>query len=208
MIVKHLRYEARLNKKDEALAMQNKVSAEQTVKKIEALYGPFSDKEIEHYRKKLTKDGAPVINPLQKQLIGYLYDKDFGDPITLSAIKNQTDYIKLIIAGKRILLGSGMVILPYIISSKVLRTASRKLISKRDMVRIESSALYAQLKAKYNNEKIMVKIMEFIGTIVSSSFEMIDWDEVNDCPTSLDGEKVPMINDIINEELMFFISTI
>jgi hypothetical protein len=76
------------------------------------------------------------------------------------------------------------------------------------MVRIESSALYAQLKAKYNNEKIMVKIMEFIGTIVSSSFEMIDWDEANDCPASLDGEKVPMINDIINEELMFFISTI
>ena len=208
MVVKHLRYEARLNKKDEALAMQNKVSAEQTVNKIEALYGPFSEEEIEHYRKKLTKDGAPVINPLQRQLIGYLYDKEFGDPVTLNAIKNQTDYIKLIIAGKRILLKSGMVILPYIISSKVLRTASRKLISKKDMVRIENSALYAQIRQKYNNEKIEQKIWEFIGTIISSSFEIIDWDEINNCPTKWDGVKVPMINDIINEELMFFISTI
>ena len=68
------RYEARLNKKDEALHMQNKTSAEQTVRKIEALYGPFSEAEIEHYRRKLTKDGASVINDFQKQLIGYMYD--------------------------------------------------------------------------------------------------------------------------------------
>ena len=92
------RYEARLNKKDEALHLQNKVSAEQTVNKIEALYGPFSEAEIEHYRKKLTRDGAPMINEFQRQLVGYMYDKDFGDPITMNAIHNQTDYIKLIIA--------------------------------------------------------------------------------------------------------------
>lgn len=208
MVVKHLRYEARLNKKDEALALQNKVAAEQTVKKIEALYGPFSNEEIEHYRKKLTKDGAPVINPLQGQLIGYLYDKDFGDPVTLNAIKNQTEYIKLMIAGKRILSRSGMVILPYIISSKVLRTASRKLIPKRDMIRMENSDLYSQIKQKYNNEKIEQKIKEFIGIIISSSFEIIDWDEKTNAPTRWDGEIVPMINDIINEELMLFIAYI
>lgn len=202
------RYEARLNKKDEALAMQNKVAAEQTVNKIEALYGPFSNEEIEYYRHKLTKDGSPVINSLQRQLIGYLFYKDFGDPITLNAIRNQTDYIKLIIAGKRILLKSGMTILPYIISSKVLRVASRKIISKKDTIRIENSALYDQIRAKYNNPKIEQKIWEFIGTIVSSSFEIIDWDENTKSPSPYDGIKVPIINDIINEELMFFISNI
>lgn len=202
------RYEARLNKKDEALALQNKVAAEQTVNKIEILYGPFSEAEIEHYKKKLTKDGAPVINPLQKQLIGYLYDKEFGDPITINAIKNQTDYIKLIIAGKRILLKSGMTILPYIISSRVLRTASRKIINKKDMIRIENSALYEQIKMKYGNPKIEQKIWEFIGGIISSSFEIIDWDEENMRPSQYDGIRVPMINDIVNEELMFFISSI
>ena len=113
------RYEARLNKKDEAIALQNKVSAEQTVRKIEAQYGPFSDEEVEHYRRKLIKGGAPVINSFQKQLIGYMFDKEFGDPITMNAIPNQTDYIKLIIAAKRILLKSGMIILPYIISGRI-----------------------------------------------------------------------------------------
>ena len=201
------RYEASLNKKDEALALQNKVAAEQTVKKIEALYGPFTNAEIEHYRKKLTRDGSPVINSLQRQLVGYLFDKDFGDPITLNAIKNQTDYIKLIIAAKRILLKSGMTILPYIISSKVLRTASRKIISKKDMVRIESSTLYSQVKCKYRNPKIEQRIWEFISTVVSSSYEIIECDEFGK-PTEYDGIKVPMILDIAYEELMFFICNI
>lgn len=202
------RYEARLNKKDEALSLQNKVSAEQTIYKIDALYGPFSETEIEHYRKKLTRDGAPVINEFQRQLVGYMYDKDFGDPITMSAIHNQTDYIKLIIAAKRILLNSGMVILPYIISGRILRLATRKIISKKDMIAIETDPLYEQLKLKYNNPKIEEKIKEFIGAVMSSSFEIIDWDNENNCPTPWDGKIVPMINDVIKQELMFFITSI
>ena len=201
------RFEARLNKKDEALAMQNKVAAEQTVLKIEALYGPFTDAEIEFYRRALTKNGAPIINQLQKQLVGYLFDKEFGDPVTLNAIKNGTDYIKLIIAAKRILLKSGMTILPYIISSKVLRTASRKIISKKDMCRIETSNLYEQIKNKYRNPKIEQRIWEFISTIVSSTFEIIDCDQ-NGNPLEYNGIKVPIILDIVYEELMFFICNI
>lgn len=202
------RYEARLNKRDESLAMMNKVAAEQTVNNIDHMYGPFSPEEIEHYRKRLTRDGSPVINQLQCQLVGYLYDKDFGDPITMKAIKNQTDYIKLVIAAKRILLKSGMTILPYIISSKVLRTASRKIISKKDMIRIENSSLYEQIRLKYNNPKVEQKIWELIGIIISSTFEIIDWDEVNNKPGEFDGIRIPIINDLINEELMFFISNI
>ena len=185
-----------------------KVSAEQTVSKIEALYGPFNEAEIEHYRRKLTKDGAPAINEFQRQLIGYMYDKDFGDPITLLAIHNQTDYIKLIIAAKRILLNAGMVILPYIISGRILRIATRKIISKKDMVAIETSPLYEQLKQKYNNPKIEQKIYEFIGAVMSSSFEIIDWDNEAEKPSDWDGKYVPMINDVIKEELMFFITLI
>ena len=202
------RYEARLNKKDGALSLQNKASAEQTVNKIEALYGPFNNDEIEHFRSKLSRDGAPVINEFQKQLIGYMYYKDFGDPITLNAIHNQTDYIKLIIAAKRILLGSGMVILPYIISGRILRIATRKIINKKDMIAIETDPLYGQLKMKYNNPKIEQKIHEFIGAVMSSSFEIIDWDNDNNCPSPWDGKYVPMINDILKQELLFFITSI
>ena len=101
-----------------------------------------------------------------------------------------------------------MTILPYVISSKVIRTASRKIVNKRDQLRIEKSTLYEQIQQKYKNPKIEQKILEFIGVIVSSQFEIIDWDEENGCPTQYDGIKVPMIIDILTEELLFFISFI
>ena len=201
------RFEARINKKDEALFLQTKVAAMQAVKKIETLYGPFSENEILHYKKKLTKDGRPVINPFQKQMIGYLFFKEFGNPASINTI-NQTDYIKLIIAGKRLLLHSGMVILPYIISSRVTRTATRKNVNKKELVRLESSELYNQAKAKYNNPKIEQRILEIIGKVISSSFEIIDYDTDRDCPSELDGLALPINNDIVDEELIFFICMI
>ena len=100
-----------------------------------------------------------------------------------------------------------MTILPYIISSKVLRTASRKIISKKDMCRIETSNLYEQIKNKYRNPKIEQRIWEFISTIVSSTFEIIDCDQ-NGNPLEYNGIKVPIILDIVYEELMFFICNI
>ena len=201
------RFEARINKKDEALFLQTKVAAMQAVKKIETLYGPFSENEILHYKKKLTKDGRPVINPFQKQMIGYLFFKEFGNPASINTI-NQTDYIKLIIAGKRLLLHSGMVILPYIISSRVTRTATRKNVNKKELVRLESSELYNQAKAKYNNPKIEQRILEIIGKVISSSFEIIDYDTDRNCPSELDGLALPINNDIVDEELIFFICMI
>ena len=73
------RYEAHLTKKDEALALQNKVAAEQTVRNIVDRYGPISDDEIAFYRKRLTLDGQPIINGLQMSLVGYCFYKDFGE---------------------------------------------------------------------------------------------------------------------------------
>jgi hypothetical protein len=202
------RYEARLNKKDEALLLQNKVAAEMAVKKVEEFWGPFTDAEIEHYRKRLTKDGSPAINPFQQQFVKYLYDKDFGDPITLNAIKNQTDYIKLIIAGKRYFIQTGRVSLAYILSSRVIRTPSRKILSRKDVMRIENNDLYAQIKHKYNNENVEQKIWEFIGVVMSSQFEIIDFDPEKGCPTKIDGETLPIINDLVNEDLQKFIAEI
>ena len=202
------RFEANLLKRNEALAMQNRVAAEETVARIEALYGPFTPEEMEHYRKKLTKDGQPIMNPLQFKLVNYLYARYFGDPVTINAIKNQSDYIKLIIAAKRILSNSGMVILPYIFSSKVLSIASRKIIPKNDQIAIQNAELYNQLVNKYKNPKIIQKIWEFIGPIVSSQFEIIEFDNETKQPTDIDGRIVPMVNTLLNEELMYFIAMI
>lgn len=202
------RFEARLIKRDSGLYLQNKVSAEQCTYYVEQMFGPFEQDEIDHYKKKLTQDGAPVIHELQKQLVGYLYYSLLDDPITFNAIHNQTDYIKLIIGGKRKLLSLDMRILPYVISSKVIRTASRKIIGKKEYIRFTNSPLFQEIQAKYNNEKVIQKVWELIGTVASSDFEIIDWDTTNHCPGMFDGCKLPMINDMINEELLMFIARI
>lgn len=202
------RYEANLNKKDEALAMQNKIAAEQTVNRIKMVWGPFDDKEIEHYRKTLTKNGSPLIHPLQKQFVKYLYARDFGDPETIKSIRNQTDYIILLIAAKRKLINAGLTLLPYIISSRVTNMTNRKMISKRDTVRIQNSNLYNQIVSKYNNPKLEQDIFEFIGSVISSSFEIIDWDNDKNAPKEYDGVKLPMHSDVIIEEMLFFILNI
>lgn len=198
------KYEARLNKKDEALSLQNKVAAEQAVKKIEAIYGPFSDAEVEHYKKALTKNGSQIINRLTNQMLGYVFYKELGDPVTWKNIPSSTDYVKLLIAAKRILLKTGMVILPYVISSRVDRLSSRKVISKSNTIEIKNAALFQQFQEKYNNPKVQQQWFELLGTVKSSSFEIIDWDEENNCPSMYDGKMVPMIDDIIDEEMLVY----
>lgn len=193
-----------MNKKDEALYLQNKVAAEQSCKSIESLYGPFSDEEIEHYRRALTKNGGQIINPLQNELIGYLYYKDMGDPITWNSLPNHTTYIKLMISAKRMLLNSGMVILPYIISSKVKRVSTRKVMSKGDMNEIVNDPLYQNFLNKYKDENVRNGFLEFVAQIKSSQFEIIDWDTKNNCPSEYDGKIAPIINYIINEEMLMY----
>ena len=200
------RYESRLAKRDEALAIQNKTSAEQTVRRIVEKYGPIDDTEILHYKKKLTLDGMPLMNYFQMQLVGYLYYKDFGYPTTFMGIHNATDYIKLIICGKRMLQQAGLVILPYIISSKIIRVATRKSISRKDISKYKKSVLYEQICQKYTSDKVRDKVWELIGTVASSQFEIIDFKDGK--ATQYDGITLPMIQDIIYEEMMFFVVNI
>lgn len=201
------RFEARLNKKDESLFLQNKVLCEQTIKTIELRYGPFDEEEIMHYKKRLTQNNKPVINSYQFKMVCYLFFKDFGDQISVNSI-NQIDYIKLLIAAKRILTKSGLIILPYIISSKVVRVATRKNVNKRELTKIQASPTFQQIKTKYNNPKIEQKILELIGQTISSSFEIIEYNIEEHKPDVKDGISVPMNNDLLNEELLFFINMI
>ena len=85
---------------------------------------------------------------------------------------------------------------------------NRKMISKGDTVRIQNSNLYNQIVTKYSNPKLEQDIFEFIGSVISSSFEIIDWDNDSNSPKEYDGVKLPMHTDIIIEEMLFFILNI
>ena len=116
---------------------------------------------------------------------------------------NLDDYIVLIIAAKRILEASGMVLLPYIVSSKVVRLASRKNVNKKELTKLESSPLWDKIKEKYRNEKIEKHILSIVAVILSSEFEIIDPED-----EELNGQKISIIPELICEEILMYVSLI
>ena len=169
---------------------------------IKLMYGPFDQDEIEFYKSRLSDSGKCTVNSFQRDLIFNLFFKFFGDVMALNSI-NLDDYVTLIIAAKRILEASGMVLLPYIISSKVIRLASRKNINKKELTKLEMSPLWAQIKDKYRNEKIEKHILSIIAVILSSEFEIIEPEDME-----LNGQRISVVSELICEEVLMYISLI
>ena len=93
-----------------------------------------------------------------------------------------------------------MVILPYIISSKVVRIPNKKNINKKEFLKIESDPLWQQIRLKYRNPKIEQEILGQIAIILSSEFKIIDYYD-----KELDGKKVEIISDIVVQEYLLYI---
>ena len=96
-----------------------------------------------------------------------------------------------------------MVLLPYIVSSKVIRLASRKNVNKKELTKLELSPLWEEIKIKYQNEKIEKHILSIIAVILSSEFEIISY-ECDD----LDGRPISILPELICEEILMYISLI
>lgn len=196
------KFESYLTKQDEALYLQNKVNCEATMKYLEGIYGPFDQNEIEFYIRELASDNKVVINSFQKELVFNLFYKYFGDPMSIKAI-NRDDYIKLVIIAKKLLQANNMIILPYIISSKINRLVLRKNINKKESTKLESSPYYPYIINKYKNEKIEKQILSIIATILSSEFKIVDYEEVE-----IHGKIVEVSPEMISEEVLMYISLI
>lgn len=196
------KFESFLQKSDEALLIQNQTAADDAMNQIRLMYGPFESEEIQYYKHRLSDGAKCTVNSFQRDLIFNLFYKYFSDPNSINAI-NLDDYVTLIIAARRILEASGMVLLPYIVSSKVVRLASRKNINKKELTKLESSPLWSMIKNKYRNEKIEKHILSIIAIILSSEFEIIDPEDLE-----LDGQRIAVIPELICEEILMYISLI
>lgn len=195
------KFESFLTKEDESLYLQKVVSEKDAMSRIELTYGPFDPEEIKHYRYALSDGVKCPVNAFQQELIFNIFYKDFGDPQAINAI-NLDDYIKLIIAARKILLQNNLVMLPYIISSKVTRLSSRKSINRKELTRIEASPLYKLVVDKYKDESIIKKILSILGTILSSEFTLIDYGG------QYDGKKINVIPELIGEEILMYVMLI
>lgn len=194
------KFEAHLAKIDEAMVIQTGTNCDQTIKKIESLYGPFDENEIKFYMYELSKDGKCIKNQFQFNLISYLFLKEFKD---IQAVKLVTyrQYVIMMLAAKRYLISAGQSLLPYIIGGRVEKITSRKTVNKKILQKIEFSELYPKIVAKYNNKKIQEEIIfKIISQILASEFRNIDYWNQN-----LNGVKIQCIPEKISEEVLQYV---
>ena len=193
------KYESYQMKADEGIVILNAAACKDAMAQIEMQFDPISEDEIRYYKKRLSDGCRCSVQPFQKDLLFSLFVKYFGDFQVMNDI-NLDDYIKLIIIAKRILIRSGMRMLSHIISSKIIRLASRKSINKKEMTKLEMSPLWKVVQEKYKSEKIEKYILGIIAQILCSDFEVIDYDD-----DYIDGRKIDMVPEIICEEVLQFV---
>lgn len=191
------KFEANLIKQNEAIAIQNKVNCRETVSSIDTLFGPFDEAEIEFYRNNLKNETGNVINNFQRQLIFNLFYKYFGDTVSIYSIDSAADYIKMMLAAKKILSNNFMVIMPYIISGKVEKLVTRKTINKKEEAKLKTSPYYPLIVETYRSERIIQQILSNIATVISSNFRIIDYHN-----PSIHGKMIDTIPDIVMEEML------
>lgn len=194
------KYESYMIRNNEADWLQTQVNMKMTMDIIINQYGKVSQEEIEFYKFELSKGGKPVLNNFQMKLISLMFNKKFGDTISIKNI-NQEQYITLMVIAKRILLSQGMILLPYIISGRITRLITRNSINKRETTKLETSELYPMIQKKYNYEqKTMDMVLSTVATILSSDFEIVDYNKPN-----LNGCKIILNSDILIDEILNFI---
>ena len=196
------KFESYTTKADSSLAMQLQIGAEESMDLIRMKYGPFDKEEINFFKRRLADDGIVKVNSLQKMLVFNLFYKYFGDLESTNCI-NLDDYITLILAARRILEENGMYLLGAIVSSRVVRLATRKSVNKKEMTKLENSELYETIKNKYKNEKIIKQILSIIAALLSSDFEYIDYQD-----PEINGKNIIVTSEIASEEVLMYVSMI
>lgn len=196
------KFESYTSKADSALSQQLNIAAEEAMQLIRMAYGPFEKEEINFFKRRLAEDGEIKINALQKMLAFNLFYKYFQDTQTVKCISID-DYITVILAARKILEENGMYLLGAIVSSKVIRLATRKSINKKEMTKIINGELYETIKNKYRNDKIIKQILSIIAVLLSSDFEYIDYQNPD-----IDGKSITVTSEIISEEVPMYVSMI
>ena len=196
------KYESFTAKTNEGLFLLNKCAAEDTLNKIEIMYGPFSDDEINFYMKRLENEKGNVINEFQKTLVFNLFYKYFGDSQSINNI-NKIGYIKLVIAASRLLKAYNLIIMPYIVSGKIIRLQHKKNKKKKEQLKLESTPYFQAIRERYKSEKIEQYLVELMATIVASKFQIIDYED-----PSIDGQIKEFTSDIIYNELAMYVMLI
>jgi hypothetical protein len=194
------KFEAYMIKKNEAEAAQYKVNSDDAMKIIDERFGPFNEHEIEFYIKELTKDGSSVKSGgLQYTIISFIFVGIFGDMASIRYV-NEVQYVKLIIAAKKLMNNYGIFTLAEIVGGKTKHGIARKSISKTMITRLKMSEKYPRILGIYKNEDIIESsLFSLIAQSIASDFTYISYYDQN-----INGQPIVVDKDIICEEFMNF----
>ena len=192
------KYEANMIKTSEALYLQSKINCKMTTKKIESIWGEIGDKEIKYFINHLKNENGEIVNGFQKKLIFNLFYEYYGDTESIKD-NNITSYVKFMLNGKKMLIQYNMSFLPYILSSKVNKIVSRKTLNKKELSELQSFPEYQMVVNKYKNDKIIKQILSTIATIITSDFNIIDFDNSN-----IDGQKLLIEPSMLMRECLVY----
>ena len=196
------KFESYTTKADSSLMAHMENACRESMDLIKQRFGPFDPDEISFFKKRLSVDGQVRINSLQRTLVFNLFYRYLGDIQVMNCI-NLDDYIILLMSARRILEDNGMYLLAAIVSSRVVRLATRKSVNKKELTKLENSELYNSIKNKYRNEKIEKQILSIIAALLSSDFEYIDFQD-----PEIDGRRITVTSEIASEELLMYVSMI
>ena len=187
------KYEALISRSDESLYLQNQVNCEYAMRQIEYMYGPFEEDEVKFYYNEL----GGTINNFQKGLVFALFYKYFGDPESIKSI-NIEQYVKLVIASKRLLEGHGLRMLPHIISGKIVKLIRKKSVNKKEFTDINNSDYFKFVIEKFTGPKYTAQnLYELVGAddnMYSEAMEKVMTDKYKD----IKSEQEIIISDILS----------
>ena len=163
------------------------------------MFGPFNQDELDYYSKHLSdEETKSPIHDFQKSLVFYPFYKYFGDTISIKDINSEM-YIKLIVAGKRILANEGLLLMSEIFSGKINKFVGRKSVNKTLMQKFLNSSYYKDIIEKYHNDKIVKELVSMLATIISSDITIVSYEN-----PEITGTPIPINYDILCEELYVF----
>ena len=114
-----------------------------------------------------------------------------------------TNYIKLIIAAKRILAINGLHTMEAIISGKFVKVINRTNMNKKELAKIQASPTYIALSNIYKNPKIDEKLISILSIIIASKFQIIDFNNKEATGTPF----IPQ-QELLNEEFLLYATLI
>ena len=186
-----------MTKQNESVMLINKNNIKSTIKRIKSEKSLKASKnEIEFYQSNFT------VNKLQKNFLFLFWAKEFSGAMNLYSC-NLREYITLLVLMKKYLVQKGFILLPIILSAKNSKNNEKKVLNKKNLMRILESPKYQNLiktKYSYSSAKIFEsgQIVQDIATILSNKFTYCDY------KGKRNDKEIEINTDLLIEEMLRF----